>query len=593
MKNSHRINNASIAHHLPVVSISNYRSFFPKLQSAKKDILERQVDINLGCEVWEGAENLKHKAEIEAMLELEGLKYFSTPRPRGKRGGGAAVIGNTEKFNFQKLDIHIPHKLEVVWVLAKPKAMNAQFKKIIVCSFYSPPRSRLQNKLKDHIIGTLQSLTSKYPGSGIIIGGDKNKMNINSLLSCNLKLKQIVNLTTRKNEILDVCLTNMFPYYNAPLIIPPVQPDVVGQGVPSDHWVPLCVPHTDPQKPPARQYKIIISRPLPDSKVREFGQWLTRETWDSIRDTDTPSEQVKVFERIIQGKLDKHFPIKKTKIGVGDLPYMTSELKALKRRRMKEYRKNGKSSKYKQYLVDFQAKLFKASKEHLRKNIDSLKDTNPSKAYSILKKMGAQPGELEEISTFTLPEHENLSIPEAAEKIVEHFSRISSEFPPLDPVNLPNRVSIKIRNPESESLAPEILEHEVYTRICKANKPKAGVPGDLPKKLINEFGPELAVPVTKIFNNIMNTARKGPAKWPITWKQEFGTPLQKVPDPQTEDDLRIISLTAFFSKVMEKFVVEWLMKFISKRLDPKQFGGLKGNSISHYLIELINFILYN
>ena len=35
------------------------------------------------------------------------------------------------------------------------------------------------------------------------------------------------------------------------------------------------------------------------------------------------------------------------------------------------------------------------------------------------------------------------------------------------------------------------------------------------------------------------------------------------------------------------------MKFISKRLDPKQFGGLKGNSISHYLIELINFILYN
>ena len=28
-------------------------------------------------------------------------------------------------------------------------------------------------------------------------------------------------------------------------------------------------------------------------------------------------------------------------------------------------------------------------------------------------------------------------------------------------------------------------------------------------------------------------------------------------------------------------------------MDPRQFGGLKGNSISHYLIELINFILYN
>ena len=44
---------------------------------------------------------------------------------------------------------------------------------------------------------------------------------------------------------------------------------------------------------------------------------------------------------------------------------------------------------------------------------------------------------------------------------------------------------------------------------------------------------------------------------------------------------------------MEKFVVEWLMGFIGEKLDPKQFGGLKGNSISHYMIEMINYILYN
>ena len=91
----------------------------------------------------------------------------------------------------------------------------------------------------------------------------------------------------------------------------------------------------------------------------------------------------------------------------------------------------------------------------------------------------------------------------------------------------------------------------------------------------------------------MNTAKQGPAKWPTSWKQEFGTPLQKVPEPQTEDDLRIISLTAFFSKVMEKFVVEWLLLYIGDKLDTRQFGGLKGNSISHYMIELINFILFN
>ena len=113
------------------------------------------------------------------------------------------------------------------------------------------PRSRLRSKLKDHILGTLQILTTKYDGCGIIIGADKNKMDISPLVNTNLKLKQIVSRPSRKKEILDICLTNLFSFYNAPIIVPPVQPDIPGQGVPSDHSVPLCVPNRDPFNPPA------------------------------------------------------------------------------------------------------------------------------------------------------------------------------------------------------------------------------------------------------------------------------------------------------------------------------------------------------
>ena len=66
-----------------------------------------------------------------------------------------------------------------------------------------------------------------------------------------------------------------------------------------------------------------------------------------------------------------------------------------------------------------------------------------------------------------------------------------------------------------------------------------------------------------------------------------------MPLPECEDDLRPIALTAFFSKVMEGFVVMWLLEIIGPKIDFRQYGGTKGNSISHYLIELINFILYN
>ena len=35
------------------------------------------------------------------------------------------------------------------------------------------------------------------------------------------------------------------------------------------------------------------------------------------------------------------------------------------------------------------------------------------------------------------------------------------------------------------------------------------------------------------------------------------------------------------------------MQYIKLKPDPDQLGGMKGSSISHYLIEMTNFILYN
>ena len=96
----------------------------------------------------------------------------------------------------------------------------------------------------------------------------------------------------------------------------------------------------------------------------------------------------------------------------------------------------------------------------------------------------------------------------------------------------------------------------------------------------------MATPVGKIVRQIVKTG-----EWPRQWKLEHIVPIGKVPIPETEDDLRPISLTAFFSKVTEHFVVMWLMEFVKDKIDFRQYGGLKGNSITHYLIEFINFIL--
>ena len=69
--------------------------------------------------------------------------------------------------------------------------------------------------------------------------------------------------------------------------------------------------------------------------------------------------------------------------------------------------------------------------------------------------------------------------------------------------------------------------------------------------------------------------------------------MQKEPNPVTEDQLRIISLTSFLSKVFEQFVMTWLLKYLGKIMDWGQYGGTKGCSTSHYLVDLVNYILYN
>ena len=92
-----------------------------------------------------------------------------------------------------------------------------------------------------------------------------------------------------------------------------------------------------------------------------------------------------------------------------DKPFIASELKTLKRKRMREYSIRGKSAKYIQLKDEFDRKYKKAAECFMRKNIESLKISNPGKAYNIMKKMGARPGDLDDSSNFVLPEHDGLS----------------------------------------------------------------------------------------------------------------------------------------------------------------------------------------
>ena len=297
-----RIDKITCALNLPSVATYNCRSFFPKAGNVKNDLIEREVDLAFLVEIWQKSENKAHQFEIEKMLETDGLKYISTPRPTG--WGGAAIIVNQEKFSIEKVNISVPHNLEIIWGILKPKAEDAKFKKFIVCSFYSPPKSRKNLKLTDHIVTTLHMLATQYPGCPMILGADKNDMDIRPLLNCGLRLRQVVDLPTRKEKILDILLMSIPQYYNSPIIVPPVPCDDPTAGVPSDHSVPVCYPHTDRHNPPLRRYRSVTYRPLPDSSIAQFGQWITAFDFSSINDDLPPGDIAMTLDNILMVKLD-------------------------------------------------------------------------------------------------------------------------------------------------------------------------------------------------------------------------------------------------------------------------------------------------
>ena len=572
-----------IVHALALPRISNYnmRALFSKTENLTRDMDERESDLVFLTEVLEKQENKKHQFKLEEMLEMHGIKYISTPRPGAQRGGGAALAVRLEKFTITKLNIALPKSVEVVWGLLKPKTVSGKFSTIIVCCFYSPPRSRKNSVLIDHITTTLQSLLNIHNNPGVIISGDRNGIDIPSLLSIDPSLRQTVRLPTRGVKILDVIVSNLASYFNEPIIIPPILPDRPGHGAPSDHSGVFAAPKTNQHQLSLRTKVRKKVRPMPESLLPTFEAKLLSQNFDILNGMSVQL-MVETFQSITLNILHETFPERDICVSPEDSPWFNEHLRHLKRKRQRWYQRHGKDERYEQLQNHFDEKLKVEMIKYREKINIEVKEGKRGSSYAALKRMRMRPGD-ETQTGFQLPAHAELDLNSAqsAELIAEHFSCISQEYAPLDTRNLPPNVQTFLLN--DQSFAPTLSTHEVLLRINKAKKPNGMVPGDLPKKLVKLFAATLAPTITAIFNNISRSA-----DYPRMWKIEHQIAIPKSYPPQNEDDLRNLAKTPFWSKIYESFIGGWLLPKIKPYLDPGQCG-LKGFSITHYLIKLLHF----
>ena len=109
--------------------------------------------------------------------------------------------------------------------------------------------------------------------------GDFNDLDVKEICDIN-KLKQVVNVPTRKDATLDLILTNNDnEFYKEPLTLPSIHN--------SDHLCVLYEPTTNQRKKSSKKH--ITVRRFRKSSMLKFGFWITRFNWSvlmSIRDVN-------------------------------------------------------------------------------------------------------------------------------------------------------------------------------------------------------------------------------------------------------------------------------------------------------------------
>ena len=104
------------------------------------------------------------------------------------------------------------------------------------------------------------------------------------------------------------------------------------------------------------------------------------------------------------------------------------------------------------------------------------------------------------------------------------------------------------------------------------------VDGDIFRQLVTKYADVLAIPLHYVHVRAFSRG-----EWPQLWKEETVVVILKCNKPSSLTELCNLSCTPLFSKVMESFVLKRLKSEVN--LSNNQFWGIKGSSVTNFLIE--------
>ena len=337
----------------------------------------------------------------------------------------------------------------------------------------------------------------------------------------------------------------------------------------SDHNVVLlnvtfpCNPHFTKKK--------FTFTPYTKRGEEEFGRLLLSTNW-SIIDSPDPNFGAQALCNLLDTYTKECFPEKTRTIKSTDKPWMNKKVASISRKKKREYKKHRRSCRWKRLEEESEELIESAKSAYFEKmKLKAKEAKNSRQFFQAVKQLSDDRKSSESWNISSL--FPGADSAEIAGKVAGFFNKISQEYSPL----LQPAV-----HSSSADLCPE--RYQIAARLRTFKKPNSRVKGDIFRQLVTKYSDILSEPLHNIFRAAFSIG-----VWPDLWKRETVIAIPKCARPKGLGDLRNLSCTPLFSKVMESFILDQLKREV--RVGDAQFGVLKGSGVNHFLIETWDQIL--
>ena len=486
----------------------------------------------------------------------------------GVSHGGVAIAARTSISSMQPYELGNVDNYEIVAVLGYVQNIARKFF-IIACYLppnYTVPRAK---SCLTFIYQTVLDIKNKFADPYIIVAGDFNQWDIATGLADFPDLWETIAGPTRGDRRIDRILSNLPEPNMLANIIPPLETEFSV----SDHSIVVLTTEVEPRE--RSNWTVHEYRKTSKEADAMFVKKLSEQDWSDVLQARGTDNKAAAYQTIIDNLMDEFFPLKKSRRREGDLPWLDDRAKKKIKKKKAIYRDEGKSDRWikaqdnldrylalrqENFLENQRGKFFSPNaSKNFHKNVKNFKTAEKPKQFNVAD---IHPDKTEQ---------------EVAEMAATFFNEISKEFQPLSEEDIPT---------SHERIIDPLTVEQVADRRRAQKKPGSMVEGDMFPKLLNSVANYIAVPITSIFNELLETD-----VWPACWKVEYVTLIPKKSLPSAFSELRNISCTAFVSKVFESFLLQWAQEEV--KVKHNQYGGVKGCSTSHMLVEMWQQICEN